>query len=500
VPHDLSRTESPPITLSRSGREPVHAWWTELALLAIFAGIVCMQVFIPPYIGMADNGDFAKIARRLSLISADPHSGIQYFNADYILSRGSRWDSDFRSSEEWPADLAFFLSRVTKEGDVFNIRWLGAVHAIILVTAFALVLVATRGLTTWASIGVRIAILWIFSDVVYVSYLNSFYSDTAALLGLLGSVALATLIITRGPQVATVLGFLLFAVLLIASKSQHALWGFLPALFLYLTTRNDKRLVIRCLGAGTSTLLLVGIIVVVAITPAHYKGEAQFNLIFRKLAKSSLNPGRDLQDLGLPASEIRYIGHTAYDEGTPAADAQWFADFCSRTSYLKTAAYYLRHPMTAFQIMREDLQTWARYIRYDFGNFRRQDAVRPGQRSEKFALWSDVRIRMFFWWPSHILVWYAMLAAGVCVVLWMRPSGIWVKMAWLTAGLAVAAGCEYSTSSLGDSEETFRHLFLFHALTDVTVCMVVAAMLSGTLRQCLSRHRSSPGTPGLPFQ
>jgi hypothetical protein len=76
-----------------------------------------------------------------------------------------------------------------------------------------------------------------------------------------------------------------------------------------------------------------------------------------------------------------------------------------------------------------------------------------------------------FWWPSHILIWYAVLAAGIGAILWARPSGISVKMAWLTAGLAVAAGFEYGISSLGDAEETFRHLFLFHALTDVTVCL-----------------------------
>lgn len=319
VPYDLPGTESSPIALQRPSRRPVLIWCIEGALLAIFAAIVCTQILVPPYIGMADNGDFAKIARRLSLVPADPDAGSKYFNADYILSRESRLESDFRSFEEWTADLAFFLSRTTKEGNVFNIRWLGAVHALILLIAFALILVATRGLTTWASAGVRIAILWIFSDVLYVSHLNSFYSDTAALLGLLGSVALATLIITRGPQVATVLGFSLFAILLIASKAQHALWGFLPALFLFLTTRKERRLAIRRLGAGMSALLLAGVIMVRAITPAHYKGEARFNLIFRKLAKASTNPGRDLQELGLPASDVQYIGHTAYHEGTPAA-------------------------------------------------------------------------------------------------------------------------------------------------------------------------------------
>jgi hypothetical protein len=212
---------------------------------------------------MADNGDFAKIARRFSLIPVDSEDRYKYFSADYILSRESYWSSEFRSSEEWPAALAFLLSGTTKDGDVFNIRWLGSLHALILAAAFALALLATRGLALWASIGVRIVILWIFSDVLYVSYLNSFYSDTAALLGLLGSVALATLIVVRGPQISSLVGFAMFAILLIGSKAQHALWGFLPALFLLMTSRGEKRLMLRRLGFGLALLLLAGIVVVV---------------------------------------------------------------------------------------------------------------------------------------------------------------------------------------------------------------------------------------------
>jgi hypothetical protein len=152
------------------------------------------------------------------------------------------------------------------------------------------------------------------------------------------------------------------------------------------------------------------------------------------------------------------------------------------------------------RILRNDLRTWARFIRFDSGNFRRQDATRPGQRSEKFALWSDLRIALFFLWPSHIAVWYLLLAVGIVAVLRARPSAAAVKMAWMTAGLAVAAGAEYGISSLGDSEETFRHLFLFHAITDVTVCIAMAALFSGTLslkrlqnvrtRDPVSRHES----------
>jgi hypothetical protein len=465
-----------------SKSRPSH-WWREAALAAFFLAIVSLQIFVPPYIGMADNGDFAKVAGRFSLVPVDAGGGYQYMKADYVLARGSHWESDFRSSEEWPAALAFYLSRTTKDGELFNIRWMGAVHAAILLAAFALAMVAMRGLSAWAAAGVGIAMLWIFTDVLYVAYLNSFYSDAAALVGLLGSVAAASLMIVKGPRVSLMLGFSLFGSLLIGSKSQHALWAFLPATFLFLMARSEKRRATRWLGVGLGVALLAMAAAVMAMTPAHYKGEARFNLIFDKLAKTSANPGRDLEELGLRPGDTKYIGITAYAAGSPASDAEWFADFCRRTSYLRLAGFYIRHPARVSQILWGDLEGWARYLRFDFGNYRRQDAVRPGQRAERFASWSDLRIRLFFLWPPHILVWYGLLAGGIVFIVRTRPSAAAVKMAWLTAGLALAAGVEFGVSSLADSEEAFRHLFLFHALTDLTVCMALAGVLNGVVRR-----------------
>lgn len=437
---------------------------------------------------MADNGDFAKITRRLDLLPTDPGYRFDYFNADYVLSRRSHWESDVRSSELWLAQLAFYLSRTTKDGDIFNIRWLGAVHATILLILFVLALVATQGSSFWRSLCIRAAIVWIFADVLYVSYLNSFYSDAAALLGLLGSLVIAILILRTGPRISLVLGFSLCAILMIGSKSQHALWGFLPALFLVWATAGEKRLSIRWLSIALATLLLASAVVVVRLTPAHYKGEARFNLIFRKMAKMSHDPAQDLRELGLSEKDLRYIGFTAYQPDSPAASPQWFADFCGRTSYRRVAALYLREPPLAIRILRRDLETWARYIRFDFGNFQRKDAVRPGQRSERFASWSDLRMAVFFFWPGHILVWYALLGFGVVLILFTRPSAVSVKLAWVTAGLIAAAGAEFCISSLLDSEETFRHLFLFHAITDVTVCLALAALLEGTFGAAVKRR------------
>jgi len=83
--------------------------------------------------------------------------------------------------------LELYLSRTEKEGELFNIRWLGAVHAAIFLAVIFGFLAILRRLTFWKAVLVASAAVWIFTDVLYVAYFNSFYTDTAALLGLLGS-------------------------------------------------------------------------------------------------------------------------------------------------------------------------------------------------------------------------------------------------------------------------------------------------------------------------
>ena len=284
------------------------------------------------------------------------------------------------------------------------------------------------------------------------------------------------------------LTFSLFVLLLIGSKSQHALWGLLPALVPFLSTWKEKRPATRVVGAALGILLLVASIVVVRLPPPYYHSQALFNLIFLKLAKESADPARDLQALGLSTQDMPYIGLWAFQPQAPASDPKWLADFGQRTNYFKVAKFYLHQPLRAWRILNGDLLESAPRMRL-FADLRRQDAHKPNELARNFASWSNLRSTLFLRWPHHILVWYTLLGTFIVLILRARPSVAAVRLAWITAALSGAAGIEYGVSSLADACETFRHLFLFHALTDLTVCMALSALLSGTLRTLLTSAR-----------
>ena len=113
------------------------------------------------------------------------------------------------------------------------------------------------------------------------------------------------------------------------------------------------------------------------------------------------------------------------------------------------------------------------------GNFRAQDVPAPGARTERFAMWSNWRSALLRRWPWYLVVWYIVFLSG-CVA--SRSPVKWVAM-----GIAALGVGEFVAAALGDSLDAGRHLFLFHAATDLTVCFAAAWLAQKSVQKTM-RH------------
>jgi hypothetical protein len=432
----------------------------ETLLLAICAAILSLQLFTPPFIGLANNGDFPKITGPLSLGPKYEGQNFIHFVSDYIRTPRYYWKSETLSTELPLAWIATRLSRTTKDGDAFDIRWLGAVHACLLLCALYVLMRALRPCLLNAA-----AAIFIFTDVHYVSYFNSFYTDTAALLGLLLTVALAVHIAVTGMRKTNAILFCFAALLFIGSKPPHAIWGFLPAAFIALVGgKREWSLASVLLAASAFTLWL---------SPAGYTAEPLFTLVFSKLARQSPAPDETLAELGLPTDDSAFIGMNAFMARAPTLDPKWSREFLHRTSYGAVLKWYLRHPLWALKFLDQTLTIEAPQMRaLNLSNFRRQDAPAHGWRASRFALWSDFRSALFRKWPHLILAWYLLVIAASILTI-RTPQA---RLGWIVLGIAVLGIGEFCVAGLADAAETYRHLFIFHACTDLTICFAIAAV------------------------
>jgi hypothetical protein len=440
----------------------------EAVLMLLCAAICAVQLVIPPYIGIANNGDWGKVYARFACGLADGGAGnFIFFVPDFEFGPQYYWSSAVLSSEILMAAGPILLVKAAG-GHVFNIRWLGALHATLFVAAYYMLLLYLRRYGPRVQVGVGMLALWIFGDVAYISYFNSFYSDTAAMLGLLLMMLVAlSLAADPEPGRGKIWLFGAAAALFVTSKPQHGIWGFLPALFALAIAWRVRTL--RTAGIAVCAVLLIAEAAVFWASPPEYQADPLFSLIFCKILPASPAPLQALRDLGLRDTDARYIGLDAYSAHSPFADPQWKAAFARRTSYRRVFAYWVRHPGEAIAVLRYDLAVNAPMIRApNLSNFRREDGHPPGAHTRRFASWSDLRAWLYVHWPYHIVVWYLCLAAGAAFV-WRRNPTARLSVA-LCLGLALIAVLEFVFASLTDAIETHRHLLLFHLMTDLTIC------------------------------
>lgn len=448
----------------------------EILLVVVFAACVAFQLFVPPLIGLADNGDFGKIIGRFSLgtdySDADQY---RYFTRQWHYHPKFFWLAGDRSSEVFLASLAISLSwQFGQEG--FDVRVIGAIQAFLWIGCFAPLLPLIRR----RDCALAVAALFVLTDVSYVAYCNTFYRDTATMLFLGWAIVLWLYLMLRRPTALRFTLFLISAALCASSKAQHAALGmFFTVLAIGAALRFAGRFS-KLIAAAASLALIPIAWATLAQVGTEEKTDQIYGVIFMKILHNSRSPSRDLAELGLSDDYLQYAGKWPSAENkVPVNDPQQRAEFRRRTSQGAIGRFFLLHPWRALSIVYRDLHLPVINRRTGMGNYDRDSGQPPFAQTSVFGWWSYLRTGFFRFVPWHIIVWYTALIA-MSVYALIQRSALAGPLAFLALALAGMALSELAISSLGDAGETDRHLFVFHVLTDFT--MLLAGPLYVRLR------------------
>ena len=454
------------------------------ASVILCAGILAWKLLLPGFVGMADNGDFGKVAGPLCLASAEPERE-NFFHPLYLRGPRYCYQAHVPTSEVALAWVASEVEQTVADRSRFDIRWLGAIHAVIFLAFFYSVLTLLRPLCGIARVALSLAALWIFADIGLLAYFNSFYTDVAAALGGLATAFLAAhLLAAKRIAPGALVLFGLAALLFITSKAQHGVFGPFPAGLAFLfgwrardrRTRTTARLVGAVLLAATAWILVS--------TPGWYKSQARFNLVFFKIAKNSPSPARDLAELGLDAGDVRYIGMHSYVRGGPMESAAWVESFGGRCTYGHVLMFYLRHPSRTLAILRADLEdrSWQRRVS-GLANFGRQSGRPEGATSISLGSWSALRTWESRRWPALIVVWLVLVPPAT----WLfgfGDAGLRRALAWTILAVSLVALGEFGIAALADAVETPRHFLMFHVFSDVSIFLGLVFAASALEAAC----------------
>ncbi len=472
--------------------------------LAILLG---PELLVPPVVGLANNGDFYRIA---------PQAGVYYINpgrpetedpdAAAYVSRHYRTAAPKNPQGYYSSGLALMwlargLNDLVRRDGLFDIRFLGAVHLGALIFAVTILLGALgryRAALRWT---VATLACFMLSDVGYFSFFNSFYSESATLIFLVLWLAAVFRLPGRDASLSIRDGFFLVCCgLFLTAKPQNAVEApLLVALWWSLrwpAARGERhrRAVLIAAGVGLcacATLYL-------AARP--FQQVNRYNHVFQGILGKDPNAAESLGTFGLGDEYAELIGTHWWSPLSAAQESlKW-----STAEKLKTAGivrYYWRHPERFATLFAQGAKAAFVFRPAGLGNFERSRRGPPGEMSSRLAHWTAVKQALYPRTASALICAGIMLALLWALLLRSRDGDPETPPpARLGLCLWAMGAVQLVAVLIGGGEvELVRHLFLFNALADLSLIVLplsAAAQYTRTARPPAGPAARRPDTPG----
>lgn len=322
--------------------------------LALFAASLQLMIFrflLPTPVGLADNGDGARLVCQLDVGGTWP----TFEHVLFYYPPAAPCQLDYASSQLWLDNLAIRLGSLLGHTG-FNLVDLGLIC----------IAVASAGITLVAfaaplPLRLRFALgglLWlVVADSAFFGYFASVYSEAAALLGLLLVVA-GILLLHRsrwlpwlGAALATTGG------LLAANAKLQTLAIIVPlaiALVFWKPASRRGGMPLRgAVSVGLTAILVVGTVATQVrgdTLGSELREVNAHNTIFNGIVDGRHDTRGDLAALGLPAHFERYAGRTWWEE--PAAHRDHaYAEYRDQVELSNITRFYLTHPVRTLQLL-----------------------------------------------------------------------------------------------------------------------------------------------------
>lgn len=455
--------------------------WVTWGAMGIGALILIGILFIPPFIGVANNGDFERIVGSGGIA---PLSGKFTYEQKYFGYSHSRYDYgpfslNYLSSQALFVFLAGLLGRAWSSAS-FPLEAMGAIYAALLLAALFLILRYACSGQRWLQLTVALCVLFIFFDIGYVAYFQSFFGEPVSLIFLLlASGTSFVLASRRKPSIGWLVLFFVSVLILSASKLQNAPIGLVFVLFAFRLYRTRPERSWRSTVIAGSVSILAVSVLMYAYAPQELKQINLYQTIFYGILKDSPHVEKDLKELGIPDKFAPLAGTNYFQKDVPIRqdDPELAEHVYSRLGHADVAAYYMRHPGRMIDKL-EAASSQAAMIRpYYLGNYEQEAGKPRGALSYTYSVWSETKKDLLPQRFAFYLVFF-LLYIGVALREYTRRryAKHVVDAALVIGFVAIIA---VAVPLVGDGEADLgKHLFLFNVSFDmmmvVTVVWVIA--------------------------
>ncbi len=472
--------------------------WFQQAMLGLAALIIIYQIAVPPIVGVADNGDWAKVtnAAGLKQIPTDPHEHTRYFTPKLAYGEPGwvGWNPRYWVSGWIAAQVASVLGRPFSRDGLFDMRVIGFLHASVFLVGLGLVMVATQPLHVIPRRLTAAFLVFVFTDVGYVAFLNTFYSQAESLIFLMMTAGFFALAITvQRFQSFIFVGFVISGVAFTTSKPQEAPQVLILAALAVVLARFLKLEKPWRIGIAATLFMIL-------MTAGSFGGASEvvhapnvFNTVFYDVLRYSPDPAADMAALNLKPEWLGYAGTHAFVENSPLHIAGFREELLGRVDFGSLLVFYFKRPSRLWALLSRRATSGFRLITVH-PNFSRESGLPQGAQG-RFRVWSDLKKKVL---PGSLWTMMAISIAHFGAVVWLwrkraRTPGYRLGLVGFAA-LNVMAIEAFFIASMGDGPiDVIRQLYSFNAMTDLMLITDATFVTQSLLR---IREPDPPATAG----
>lgn len=368
-------------------------YWLAVISTVCCTVLSCIMLFIPNVLGVADDGSVTKVIHGAGLdyetgVSANP----DYFVREYV------WKAN---TQNYSWSLQTFIILLAKKLDfwftgdrIFDIRFLGFLYLILYIPAiFFIVKAALERLKYFSEMFIAsLAAVFIFADISYITYFNSFYPEALifiCFLYLFGSVM--QLQKQRGMNVFYILVFAVAGSACCFIRQYCFLTGILCAVFcLFQFFRDQKK--------STKVMYLIaGALLISAAMTSFFTMENDYSKVDKIHAMTggvlfqSENPEKTLQEMGIDVSYSLLADTSCYQNFPVLTGEEDFLqeEFLNQYHGIEIAQYYLKHPLDMVSMFDIAIKTNMDITKTNCSNYEISASMPEGAKS---IFWSGYSI------------------------------------------------------------------------------------------------------------
>ncbi|HEY5583983.1 MAG TPA: hypothetical protein VIK78_05775 [Ruminiclostridium sp.] len=463
---------------------------TFIGLSAAFVSalLLIVMLFVPPYLGMSDDGSFARVANPVGIYHQDDTSENLYFNyyvKEYLsLAPNGTLVVSF-SSQKLLIHVAKLMDTIFTHDNLFDLRFLALLYGFLFLPAIALLVkqAAKRAKTFFECVVIGLFGVLIFADVSYITYFSSFFSEPLMYISLLLCVGAALALQEEKHNVRYLLIYTISGIILTTAENQCAVIGIFLGIFCVKFLFINKAVLWRIGCIVAVFLLFSSAMLSLYYIPTTYTQASKYHAMTRGVLLQAEDPEKALVEFGIDES-YSILTDTNSNDYYPFVNPENEAlekDFYNRYNTAEISYYYLRHPKAMIAMLDISVKS-AFNIRGGFsGNYEKSAGMPKMAKSLFWSLWSNFKA-----YSAPKTVGFIILLLISSILLFrrktltimqnhMQRSSIPLETMLVIFCIAISQAIITIVNS-GDAEMS-QHLFLFSGAIDLLVYFCFAEVL-----------------------